>query len=205
SFSYQENTYKLSCLGIHQARNAALCIDIARSLNVPIKAIQRGLASAKLPLRMEIVHKNPLIILDGAHNPDKMKTTVAAVKTITQENKKIKKQIRKSGLSVYPDITVHLILGFSENKNIAAMLRQLATLTPKTIACTRNTVNPFRKVYDPGDLQKQCQKYMPHAMANIFLDPADAVQWSKKQTKKGDVLLITGSIFLSGEIRQMFA
>ncbi|MEK7084472.1 MAG: Mur ligase family protein, partial [Patescibacteria group bacterium] len=126
SFSYQGNTYKLSCLGTHQAHNAALCIDIAHSLNVPTRAIQKGLSRAKLPLRMEIVQKNPLVILDGAHNPDKIKTTVATVQSwqkLPDASPSLEGGVG-GGSRVERDRRIHLILGFSENKNIAAMLRQ---------------------------------------------------------------------------------
>ncbi|PLX27105.1 hypothetical protein C0581_03685 [Candidatus Parcubacteria bacterium] len=97
---------------------------------------------------------------------------------------------------------VHLILGFSADKNILKMLKSLSTLKPKTIAVTKNTTNPFRKVADPQQIAKQLKKLLPKSNIEIFLDPKDALAWSKKQTKKtSDIILVTGSIFLSGEVK----
>ncbi|MBI5222124.1 MAG: bifunctional folylpolyglutamate synthase/dihydrofolate synthase [Candidatus Magasanikbacteria bacterium] len=186
-FNYQNDEYSLSCLGIHQIRNAILGIEIAKSLNIPHATIKRGLAKAKLPLRMETVSRNPLIILDGAHNPDKMKTTVDTIKNLKLKIK-----------------NCHIVAGFSADKNISRMITQLASLKPKTIACTRNTTNPFREAADPSALAKQFKKLLPKAKIKIFLDPSDAFAWSKSKTKTGDILLVTGSIFLSGELRSQF-
>lgn len=168
----------------HQETNASLCIAIAEKLHLPTSAIVQGLQTAKQPLRMEQVSQKPLIILDGAHNPDKIKNTVEETKTFKKN--------------------VHLIIGFSADKNIQAMIQLLSTLKPKTIACTRQTSNTFRKAAHPKDLQKMIKKYSSSSKTEIFLDPYDAVQWSKKQQKTGDLLLITGSIFLSGELRKTF-
>ena len=34
------------------------------------QAVQEGMAAARLPARLEVLSRNPLILLDGAHNPD---------------------------------------------------------------------------------------------------------------------------------------
>lgn len=169
----------------HQETNASLCIAVAEKLKLPHAAILRGLEQAKQPLRMEEVSERPLIILDGAHNPDKIKNTV-------EETKTFKKNI-------------HLVLGFSADKNIPSMIKLLATLKPKTIACTRQTSNSFRKAAHPKDIQKLIQKHSPSSKTEIFLDPQMAFEWSQKNAKKSDLLLVTGSIFLSGEIRGKFS
>lgn len=204
-FNYQNNEYTLHCFGNHQIKNATLAINVACALKIPESAIKRGLAKTKLPLRMEIVSKNPLIILDGAHNPDKMRTTV---KTIDEVCKFASLQVNKypndNGLAhLYTCTPVHLIIGFSADKNINQMIKQLATLKPKTIAVTRNTTNPFRKVADPQLTSKQFKKLLPNTEIKIFLDPQTASKWSKSKTKTGDILLATGSIFLGGEIGKL--
>ena len=101
----------LKKFGKHQINNAKLCINIAKHLNIPEVAIKKGLQKTKLPLRMEIVSKNPMIILDGAHNPDKIKTTIEAV---TDHRS--------------PITNLHLIIAFTADKNISKMIKQLATL-----------------------------------------------------------------------------
>ncbi|MFA4830578.1 MAG: Mur ligase family protein [Patescibacteria group bacterium] len=193
-FIYQNETFCLSTIGEHQVKNAILCIEIARALGIPENAIKTGLAKTKQPLRMEIVSKNPLIILDGAHNPDKMGTTVA---TLQHFSTSAHKPINQSTIK-----PINLIVGFSSDKNYLQMIKQLSTLKPKSIACTRNTVNPFRKVADPQDIARRFKKFLPKSKIQIFLDPRAALNWSKKQYKKNSgLILATGSIFLSGELR----
>lgn len=198
-FNYQNDEYMLHCCGSHQIKNAILCIEVAKHLKIPQQAIQKGLERTRQPLRMEIVSKNPLIILDGAHNPDKMRTTINST----------------DALQCVSPSNLHLIVGFSADKNISKMIKQLATLKPKTIAVTRNTTNPFRKVADPQSISKQFKKLLPKTQVKIFLDPTAALAWSKKHlpgeaqraksgAKKGDTILTTGSIFVSGELRPQF-
>jgi len=131
--------------------------------------------------------KNPTIILDGAHNPDKMKTTV---ETITNLKPKTYKSI-------------NLVVGFSADKNIGKMIKQLSTLKPKSIACTQYTNNPFRQPANPKELADKFRKLLPNCKIEMFLNPQDAFTWSKKQTNKNDLLLVTGSMFLGGEIKNL--
>ncbi len=178
---------KWGVVGAHQVDNAILCKEIAAYLHIPPQYIEKGITKAKQPLRMERVLRKPYIILDGAHNKDKIQTTVHTTKQI-QKDEHIK--------------NIHLLVGFSADKSSTGMIRQLATLKPKTVSCTRNTVNPFRKVANPVDVAKVFKKYFSKTKIQIFLDPKEAFAWSKKQTQKNDLLLATGSIFLSGELRK---
>ena len=204
-FNYQNNEFKIYCLGKHQIKNAILCIEVARALKISESAIKFGLAKTKQPLRMEIVSKNPLIILDGAHNPDKMKTTVeTSMQVCKYASMRIVQSNHKKLAHLRTCKPVHLIVGFSADKNVLKMIKQLATLKPKTIAVTRNTTNPFRKVADPQLISKQFKKLLPKAQIKIFLDPQTALGWSKRQTKKDGLILVTGSLFISGELRPQF-
>lgn len=198
-FRADKKEYRLGVLGTHQITNALLARRVALALGFPERDIQRGLARVKLPVCLEIVSEKPLIILDGAHNPDKMKTTVQMIeeikKTRNQKNNETMKQFSR----------VHLVVGFAANKDIGRMVRQLATLKPKTIACTRFTVNPFRKAADPRTIATAFRRYLPKTQLAMFLDPRAALAWSKREQKKiGGWLLATGSIFLSGELRAIF-
>ncbi len=65
--------------GEHMASNAAIAVhtfDILREqgLEAPDSAIHDGLAKTELPARIEVLQKNPAFIVDGAHNPDAVKT-----------------------------------------------------------------------------------------------------------------------------------
>lgn len=182
-FVYQNEKYHLHQFGDHQIHNAILCSSVAKNLKIPITAIKKGLAqTSEQPLRLEIISHRPYLILDGAHNPDKMQSTVDGVKNLKYHN-------------------LNLLIGFSGDKNFTKMIQQLATLNPKTIAITRNTTNQLRKVADPKIIATTFQKILPKAKIKIFLDPFVAWCWVHKHTARNDALLATGSIFVSGELR----
>jgi dihydrofolate synthase/folylpolyglutamate synthase len=65
----------------YRARNVALATAIARHLQVPEAAIARGVERMRLPARFEKVSDAPLVVLDGAHNPLKMKTVTPCLPT----------------------------------------------------------------------------------------------------------------------------
>ncbi len=75
-FDYKErHSVKTNLLGLYQPKNATTVLDAVdilkeRGLNVSEDAVRCGLLSAKWPARFEIISENPLIIFDGAHNPE---------------------------------------------------------------------------------------------------------------------------------------
>jgi dihydrofolate synthase / folylpolyglutamate synthase len=186
TFTFQKKQYHTTAIGKHQATNAALAICIARSLDIKKDSIKKGIAKANQPLRMDVISQKPLIIIDGAHNPDKIKTTVTGV---TQAFRLDHKN------------DTHLIVGFSGNKDLKKMIKQLVELKPVSVACTRNTINHFRKVASPSELAPLWKKEKTNARLEQFLDPADALACTLKIAKKNDLILVTGSLFLASEIK----
>lgn len=188
-FKYKNEIYKLPILGTHQIQNAILAIDTATILGIKNNVIKKGLIKIKLPLRCEIVNKKPLIILDGAHNPDKIKTTIKTVNDLKS--------------AIYNPKNKHLLLAFAADKSIEPMLKQLVTLKPITVACTIFTNNKFRTAASPQELTIKLKKLLPKATVNSFDNPQKAWHWSLKQAEKDDVLLVTGSFFLAGQIMSL--
>jgi dihydrofolate synthase / folylpolyglutamate synthase len=180
-------SYHLNNLGYHQIANAKVAIVAAKKLGINDKTIQAGLAATEFPIRFEVVSSKPYVILDGAHNADKVKATVLGVKNLQKK---------------YKDL--HLLIGFSDNKDHATFLKELLTLKPKSLACTRFTKNIFRKTADPKKLMNTALKINPRLKVSAFLDPEAALAWSQKQAGNDDLTLVTGSMFLSGELRPHF-
>ena len=182
-FDYKNNVYKIQLLGNHQVKNAILAIEISEALGVDRKRIKIGLKKAFHPLSMEMISLSPLVILDGAHNKDKIESTIQSIKQIFG-NKKL-----------------DLVVGFSENKNISNMVEQLSGLNLNKVAVTRNTVNHLRKVAEPIKIVKEFKIKNKKIKTKIFSEPQDAFDWIMKSNPK-NLKLVTGSIFLSGEIRK---
>lgn len=64
----------LALPGAHQACNAAMAIEIAlalwrQGLDIPDDAILEGLEATRFPARIEVLRRQPLVLLDGSHNP----------------------------------------------------------------------------------------------------------------------------------------
>lgn len=184
-FEYDDTTYTIQLAGQHQIDNAILCINVAKELGIDDKAIIDGLAATKNMIRVEVVQDSPRIIIDGAHNEDKMNATVSTIQKERADN------------------NLHLLIGFTDSKDHEPMLKTLSSLKPRTIAVTRYTNNPFRKAAHPKQIADSLKKYVPATSIELFLDPSDALHWSQTQMATDDTLLVTGSIFLAGEIRDI--
>lgn len=74
-FAYNGREYRLSLLGSYQlenVRNVLECVEILRSqgLDIPEEAVAEGLANVRWHGRFELLSREPVVIADGAHNPD---------------------------------------------------------------------------------------------------------------------------------------
>lgn len=80
-FDYK--TYKsveLSMIGLSQVKNASLVLDLMDRMKedfyLPNESIYRGLKVANLECRFELMMKNPIFIVDGAHNPQAVEVMI---------------------------------------------------------------------------------------------------------------------------------
>ena len=85
-FDYLEyKKVKINMLALYQSRNAAKVISAVKILRsqgflISDEALYTGLAEARWPARFEIISKDPLIIFDGAHNPEGISSAVESIK-----------------------------------------------------------------------------------------------------------------------------
>lgn len=76
--------YMVPLAGPHQVENSVTVINAARELNerglkLPDEKIVAGIAKAKLPARFDIISHDPLVVIDGAHNPDGVAALCASI------------------------------------------------------------------------------------------------------------------------------
>ena len=80
-FDYKDiKGIKCGLLGAHQTENASLAIETSLALGIDISYIKQGIQIAKNPARFEIVGENPIIVFDGAHNPDGIMVFAESIK-----------------------------------------------------------------------------------------------------------------------------
>jgi len=164
--------------GSAQQHNAAIALNAAKELNIDKELAHRALSQYKaLPCRFETIQTEPTVILDGAHSPAKIKATVERIKHF--------------------DKRVHVIFGCKASKNIKEMIDQLIPIS-SSITTTRFT-EIFAKAANPNDLLERIPR---KRRGGSFLFPDDALEYALKRAKPSDIILVTGSLYLTGELRK---
>jgi dihydrofolate synthase / folylpolyglutamate synthase len=188
-FSYRGFNIKLSnmtcgLLGDHQFRNASLAISTAlvmrnHGYEIDANAILKGIKLARWPGRLEQLRTKPAVIVDGAHNPDGW----MALKNAMLKNLQYEKLI--------------LILGIMEDKDIKKMLKILTRDAYAIIVCRP-------KVGRAAD-RKTIEKFISFSeKKRVFWSDNSEVAYNKALSLAGnkDLICITGSLFLVGELRE---
>jgi len=172
---------KLKLLGRHQIINAALGIAAVESLCeygviISEDSIKKGFLNVDWPGRLEIINKDPHIVLDGAQNQASAKALVEAIKRHFNFNKVI------------------LVLAMSKDKDIAGTVRVLSEFADEIIVTQAQ--NP--RAAEP----EKIAKFFKDKPISLARDSKEALNIAYSKTKKGDIIIITGSLFLIGEIKQ---
>ncbi|HEX4610396.1 MAG TPA: folylpolyglutamate synthase/dihydrofolate synthase family protein [Urbifossiella sp.] len=176
----------LGLLGEHQAHNAALAVAAAdllrdRGLSLPPKAVAAGLAGVRWPGRVEIVSLRPAVILDTAHN---VPSADALVKTLAESFP----AVRRKGV----------VFAVSSDKPVREILRILAEYFDH-FYLTRYGNNP--RSVPPEDSAGLLALAAPGKAFTCF--PTAVSAWAAAHAAAGpaDLVCVTGSVFLAGELR----
>ena len=172
------NDTEMNLAGPYQLRNVALASAIGRHLKINDKIISQAIAETSLPCRFEIIQTNPLVILDGAHNPLKIKSVMHNLKSLTYKK-------------------LCIIFASARNKDARAMTAQLQRAADEIIFTQIKTAErKFRSAAELGKLIPSFKKKI------IEPNPRQALKKALKKLKPQDALLITGSFYLAGELRK---
>ncbi len=174
----------LAAKGIFQQRNFALARLVAETYlrDVAIEPSEAAIAQAAVATevrgRLQIVARDPLTVLDGAHNP-------AAVGALVE-----------SLPGVLEGRPLALVLGVLEDKDAVRMLEQLLGV------CERAwfTAPPSERALSPAALQSLARQL---GFAEVLCEPsarsalAQAQDWARQ---RGAAVLATGSVYLVGDL-----
>ena len=158
--------------GEHQVTNAVVAVAALARLGVPDAAIERGIAVARWPGRLDRVSEVPEIILDGAHNPAGARALAAYIQRF------------------YSDRHVVLIYGAMRDKAVAEMTGILFSQASEVIA----TAPAQSRAVDPDTIRELAD----HPSVRTASDLAEALELTR-QGPPDCVIFITGSLFLVGE------
>ena len=176
--------YSPALAGQHQGRNAAIAIAASEKLSENWKKLEerkivQGIETAQWEGRLEVIAKQPLVILDGAHNEEGAEA--------------LRDYILDFELS--PVILVYAAMRDKKVENIASILFPLS----RRVILTRF---PFFKGASPEEIRDRVQKFDDR----IFLepDPRKALLLALRESTPKDCILVTGSLYLVGEIKKFF-
>ena len=178
-WAFDYSGYKNLILGLNgrfQVYNSAISLEAIKILkndykiNMLKKNIIVGLKNAKWPGRLQFLETN--VLIDCAHNPHGLKILVEELKSFDYTR-------------------LILILGFSKDKDIISMAKMINPMADKIIL----TKSSNERAVDPEIIKEYFNKNQL-----IIKNPKEALKYAKKLAKKGDLILVTGSIFLVGDI-----
>lgn len=180
----------LPLFGAHQAANAALALAAFAAFmgegfaGIDDDVLRHGLEAVTVPGRMEIVHRYPTVVLDGAHNPHAARTLVP---TLTE---------------AFGDTEIVLVAACFADKDVSNILRELRDRVAHVVVTTVDNPRAMpaevlavhaREVWQDTPVQVTVA-----ATAQDALDDAQALALD------GSVILVTGSLVLVGDVRQLF-
>jgi len=157
---------------------------LAAEYNIPIdqEVVKEGLEGVQYPGRMEVVQRNPIVILDGAHNRHKMQGLVDSIKTI------------------YEDKKIVGIIGMLSTKDSPGMVEILSPITHRWIITQPHV---FGKPSTPPDeIAGHIRKVHPSAGVQQYDDVLEALDTAISEADQDDLLVVTGSLYLVGEARE---
>ncbi|MDN3513295.1 MAG: bifunctional folylpolyglutamate synthase/dihydrofolate synthase [Candidatus Brocadia sp.] len=176
----------LPLVGTHQAKNCALslgALEVLRDrgyVSIDDDTIREALATLYCPARIEVVAKNPFIILDFAHTVESMQF----LKKTLLENFQFNKLI--------------LILGFSQDKDLNNILKEIIE-EGDFIVVTRSK-NP--RAAPPEDLHQRIEK-LCGKQSKVVDTIQSAIITARQVASKEDLICVTGSAYLAGEAKQV--
>ncbi len=170
---------EIPLVGSYQLENSYLAIVVLKEiLHIETSVILRGLKNVRWPGRFETILKEPLFIIDGAHNEDAAEKLAATVRKYFT-NKKIT-----------------YIIGVLADKEHEKMLKIMLPLADRVFTITP----PNARALDGASLAKEAKQYHSHVCACDSI--AQAVEQALRVTAKEEVILAFGSLSYLGELRQ---
>ncbi len=176
---------QVSLLGDHQIINATVAVGAIEALKdsgilIAEEAIRHGLREARFSGRLEIMQTNPTVVLDGAHNPEKtQKLKEALLKLFTYER-------------------LILVLGVLAAKESSQIVDQLTPLADLVITTTPDVIG--KPPTDPEELATRVRSLGKEAICEP--KGALAIERALSLARPGDLICVTGSLYLLGEIRE---
>ena len=180
-FVFKGENYRVNMAGEHQIYNAITAITAVKVLkkygfSIDCESIKRGTEAVCCPARLEVISEKPLIIIDGAHNADKVKALYSHMKQFSG------KIVSVCGMLKDKDYTLAAGL-------IAPLCKSIVTVTPD---------NP--RALPAEELREVLSQYCSDCTSAPSV--SEGARLALSRLCDGDVLLCWGSLYIAGEVRK---
>jgi len=175
---------RIPLLGFHQVENAATAYAVLKTaekfgVEISQDAYRKGFASVHWPGRMELLQKNPPVVIDSAHN------RYSAMR------------LRQAMDDYFPGLPILLVFGASEDKDIDGMFQELLPRVRRVI--TTQSIHP--RAIEATKLVEMVHKSGRSAVAITPVE--DAIAAAVEEAGEETVILVTGSIFLAAAAKEV--
>ncbi len=174
---------KMPLLGEHQLENAAVAVAAVEALGstgarMPAESIVKGLEQVKWPGRLQVLRREPLVIVDGAHNAHSMRKLGEALKWFFSFNR------------------LFLVLGFGGDKDIPGMVAEAVKITGDVILVSSH----HPKAVKAAALAEEFRRWgvTPQVMEGV----SEAVKLALAKAKPADLICAAGSVFVIAEVME---
>ena len=166
-------------LGAHQAINAGAAVVTALALaprfpRLTEETVRRGLAATRWPGRLQIISRDPLVVLDGAHTPESAHALAAAVRAL------------------FGGARLVLVLGMQRDKDLAGTIAPLAPLAAVVVA----TAAAHPRAASTAQVAETAR------LAGVAVeeqeDPGRALTRARQLAGPDGMVLVAGSLYLVG-------
>ena len=170
--------------GAHQGDNAATAVAAVEAFfgrPTPRELLDEAFATVELPARFEVVGRDPTLILDGAHNPDGARAAAAT----------LEEAFARLGSWV-------LVIGMLAGRDPGEMLDAFGAADFDAVICTTpdwSRAVPAQEVADAAAARGLPVEVVPR--------PVDALHRALAVTASEDLVLVSGSIYVVGDIRSL--
>jgi len=174
--------------GRHQLDNAACALALleaaaAEGFLASEEAVREGLRSVKWEGRLEIVERSPTIVLDGAHNPAAASVLADSLAEMMRER---------------PRGRLILVFGMMRDKNHRGFIMPLRQLVGEVVL----TQADLPRSATVSDLRVSLRDWLPFLHEAPV--PVDALALAKQLAGPDDVICVTGSLMLVGDVTAIY-
>lgn len=180
--NFQGQELSIPLIGAHQVKNAAAALAALAALRdsgltIPDTAVKEGFANAFIPARLELMGENPLVLLDGAHNPGGMKALSDAVKTYCKGKNTV------------------CVIGMLRDKDSVTSLSYIKGLFSTVIALSPD--NP--RAMPAEEFAREAGAYFD--MVIPMHDREHAIKRAFELAGEDGAVVVCGSLYLAAELR----